>query len=106
MPSSYDVDVQPPSVANSVSDDDKGVDLKELEAAAVTSAREYSASNEDGNKLIHHFVPITSYEGYHRFDPEATWTEEEENKLIKKVDIRIFLWVLVMFFALQLDRGQ
>jgi hypothetical protein len=102
----YDVDVLPPSVANSISDDDKDVDLKELEASPVTPTKEYFASGEDGNKLVHHFVPIATYEGYHRFDPEATWTEEEENKLIKKVDIRIFIWVLVMFFALQLDRGQ
>ncbi|KAL5050908.1 hypothetical protein BDW71DRAFT_194036 [Aspergillus fruticulosus] len=34
--------------------------------------------------------PHESYEGHHRFDPTATWTEEEEKR----------------FFGLQLDRGN
>lgn len=29
--------------------------------------------------------PISEYEGRHRYDPEAAWTEEEEKTLVRKV---------------------
>ncbi|KAF8608046.1 MFS general substrate transporter [Ceratobasidium sp. AG-I] len=57
-------------------------------------------------KLGKYFVPIPEYEGMHRFDPKATWTEAEERSLVRKVDLRIMIWCCVMFFALQLDRGN
>lgn len=31
------------------------------------------------------YEPIPEYEGRHRYDPTAEWTEEEEKKLVKKV---------------------
>ncbi|KFY04926.1 hypothetical protein V491_09233, partial [Pseudogymnoascus sp. VKM F-3775] len=46
------------------------------------------------------------YECRHVFDADLTWTAEEEKKLIRKVDWRICLWACVMFFSLQLDRGN
>ncbi|KAG8740042.1 hypothetical protein FRC10_004800 [Ceratobasidium sp. 414] len=53
-----------------------------------------------------YFVPIPEYEGMHRFDPKATWTEAEERAVVRKIDLRIMIWCCVMFFALQLDRGN
>ncbi|KAL3419118.1 MFS transporter [Phlyctema vagabunda] len=50
--------------------------------------------------------PHDSYEGKHRFDPSATWTEAEERKVIRKTDIYLLSWLCVMFFGLQLDRGN
>ncbi|KAL2200842.1 major facilitator superfamily domain-containing protein [Corynascus similis CBS 632.67] len=47
-----------------------------------------------------------SYECRHVFDPTLTWTEEEEKRVIRKVDFRICTWACVMFFALQVDRGN
>ena len=29
--------------------------------------------------------PIPEYEGRHRYDPEASWSPEEEKKLVRKV---------------------
>lgn len=73
------------------------------------------------------YEPIPEYEGIHRFDPTAEWTAAEEKKLVRKVclsnlidqkfyhhvanlvsqlDYRICSWVCLMFFALQLDRGN
>lgn len=46
----------------------------------------------------------SKYEGRHRFDPAFTWTEEEEKALVRKLDIRIMLFVWVMFIALDLIR--
>lgn len=31
------------------------------------------------------YEPIPEYEGRHRYDPSAEWTEKEEKKLVRKV---------------------
>lgn len=31
------------------------------------------------------YEPIPEYEGKHRYDPSAEWTEAEEKKLVRKV---------------------
>ena len=31
------------------------------------------------------YEPIPEYEGRHRYDPTAEWTEKEEKKLVRKV---------------------
>ncbi|KAK1755606.1 MFS general substrate transporter [Echria macrotheca] len=52
------------------------------------------------------YEPIDSYEGKHRWDPNAEWTEQEERRVVRKLDWKICSWVCLMFFALQLDRGN
>ncbi|KAI9719788.1 MAG: hypothetical protein M1812_003276 [Candelaria pacifica] len=52
------------------------------------------------------YKPIDTYEGKHRYDPEFQWEPKEEKKLVRKLDIKICSWVCLMFFALQLDRGN
>ncbi|KAM0696106.1 hypothetical protein Q7P36_004589 [Cladosporium allicinum] len=53
-----------------------------------------------------HLQPHESYEGAHRWDPEATWTPEEEAKVVRKTDLTLLTWLCLMFFGLQLDRGN
>ncbi|KAM0748405.1 MFS general substrate transporter [Meredithblackwellia eburnea MCA 4105] len=60
----------------------------------------------DDPVLAKYYAPPDNYESKHRFDPKATWTSEEEKKLIRKVDVRVCLFVCVCFAALQLDRGN
>ncbi|KAL6857304.1 MFS general substrate transporter [Trichoderma novae-zelandiae] len=48
----------------------------------------------------------SQYECRHVFDPSLTWTEEEEKRLVRKLDWRVCLWACVMFFGLQVDRGN
>ncbi|KAL1861339.1 hypothetical protein VTK73DRAFT_7140 [Phialemonium thermophilum] len=48
----------------------------------------------------------SQYECRHVFDPEFTWTKEEERQLVRKLDWRVCLWACVMFFSLQVDRGN
>lgn len=36
--------------------------------------------------------PHDSYEGAHRWDPEATWTPEEEAKVVLKTDLTLLSW--------------
>ncbi|KAJ3034586.1 hypothetical protein HDV00_004858 [Rhizophlyctis rosea] len=60
----------------------------------------------DDEDLAEHYQPREDYEGRHRFDPKLQWEPEEERKLIRKIDNRIMAFVCLMFFALQLDRGN
>ncbi len=64
------------------------------------------------------------YECRAQFDPAFTWTEEEEKKLVRRLDWHVCLWAVrtsyssswiylfltsqkcVMFFGLQVDRGN
>ncbi|KAI9643871.1 hypothetical protein NHQ30_007222 [Ciborinia camelliae] len=51
-------------------------------------------------------APHESYEGKHRYDAAAIWTEEEERNVVRKTDLHLLLWICIMFFGLQLDRGN
>ena len=81
-------------------------------AASNTSSETLDSSenpNSDGNGdtgLERYYVPIDSYEGRHRYDPKAKWSEEEERVLVRRLDWRICAWCCLMFFALQLDRSN
>ncbi|KAL1879315.1 hypothetical protein Daus18300_001897 [Diaporthe australafricana] len=48
----------------------------------------------------------SQYECRHVFDPTLTWSEAEEKAIIRKLDWRVCLWACVMFFGLQVDRGN
>ncbi|KAI5459559.1 major facilitator superfamily domain-containing protein [Mariannaea sp. PMI_226] len=55
---------------------------------------------------VRYYKPVETYEGLHRWDPEFEWTEAEEKKLVRKLDWRICSFCCLMFFSLQLDRGN
>ncbi|KAE9979392.1 hypothetical protein EG328_000877 [Venturia inaequalis] len=46
------------------------------------------------------------YECRHVFDADLIWTKEEEKKVVRKLDWRVCTWACVMFFSLQVDRGN
>ncbi|KAJ3033527.1 hypothetical protein HDV00_006084 [Rhizophlyctis rosea] len=60
----------------------------------------------DDEELAEHYQPRDDYEGKHRFDPKMVWEVDEEKRLVRKIDYRIMSFVCLMFFALQLDRGN
>jgi hypothetical protein len=37
--------------------------------------------------------PSDSYEGKHRFDPTASWSEEEEARVVRKTDLKLLPWL-------------
>ncbi|KAM6534793.1 MFS domain-containing protein [Fusarium falciforme] len=60
-----------------------------------------------GRQELHSALPPhDTYEGGHRWDPSATWTPEEEKRAVRKTDLRLLTWLCLMFFGLQLDRGN
>jgi hypothetical protein len=46
------------------------------------------------------------YESREAFDPEIEWTAAEEKSIVRRLDWHVCLWACIMFFALQLDRGN
>lgn len=40
--------------------------------------------------------PHESYEGVHRWDPNATWTAHEEAAVVRKTDLYLLSWVCLM----------
>ncbi|KAJ5766280.1 uncharacterized protein N7511_003896 [Penicillium nucicola] len=69
----------------------------------------YSSKREgtfEASDSPHLFRPIDNYEGLHRWDPDFQWTEQEEKKIVRKIDLRVCTFACVTFFALQLDRGN
>lgn len=52
------------------------------------------------------YIPSEKYENKHAFDPAFRWTKREEAAVRRKIDFKIFLWCLVMFLALDIDRGE
>ncbi|CAK7564628.1 MAG: hypothetical protein SEPTF4163_002523 [Sporothrix epigloea] len=90
------------------------------EAGVHTGSVDYSSS-DDGNQFALEKNPFAdpetaeywrgvyekaNYECRHVFDPSFVWAEEEERKLVRKLDWHVCLWACVMFFGLQVDRGN
>ncbi|PBP22182.1 putative allantoate permease protein [Diplocarpon rosae] len=48
----------------------------------------------------------SQYECRAEFDPTFSWTDEEEKRLVRRLDWRVCLRACVMFFGLQVDRGN
>ncbi|KZT50289.1 putative transporter [Calocera cornea HHB12733] len=88
-----------------VSPVDEKVDVERQSASSSLSNIKDSTSDPnpfDDPDLAPYLAPIAKYEGYHRFDPKAHWTEEEEKRIVRKIDFRIMVWTCIMFGALQL----
>jgi hypothetical protein len=58
---------------------------------------------EELASIVH---PHESYEGLHRYDPSASWSVEEERRVVRKTDMRLLAWLCLMMMMLQLNRGN
>ncbi|KAG7881106.1 hypothetical protein KL905_002028 [Ogataea polymorpha] len=57
-------------------------------------------------EVARQYYPPPTYENYNSFDPYFRWTYDQERKLTRKIDLRILTMVCLLFFALNLDRGN
>jgi len=73
--------VDPASVSTSAT----GSVKEDLDSDAETDVR---GTVFDDSRAAEIYAPGAKYEGAHRFDPNATWTQEEEKKLVRNVRIR------------------
>ncbi|KAE8339139.1 hypothetical protein BDV24DRAFT_153052 [Aspergillus arachidicola] len=93
-----------------VKDDSKqvsaGSSSETLPTAAPKRVKDISEGAFDTTEDPRYYKPIDDYEGIHRWDPDFEWGEQEEKRLIRKIDLRVCTFACVTFFALQLDRGN
>jgi hypothetical protein len=75
---------------------------KKVDPDAIATTR----SVLDDPLLRQYYQPHPQYENLHRFDIDERWTYREEAAVRRKTDLTILLWILVMFFGLNLDRGN
>lgn len=60
----------------------------------------------DNPELAQFYQPGPDYENFHRFDTQERWTFRDEQAVRRKTDYKIFVWILLMFFGLNIDRGN
>ena len=53
-------------------------------------------TTEAEDSLPYHLEPHESYEGRHRWDPEAKWSPQEERYLVRKTDVMLLSWICIM----------
>ncbi|KKY23179.1 putative major facilitator superfamily domain general substrate transporter [Diplodia seriata] len=86
-----------------------GFQFHERDADETDSNSSLSTNPFLDPKVAEHWQAVyekAEYECRDIFDPTYTWTPEEEKKLIRKLDFRVCAWACVMFFGLQVDRGN
>ncbi|CAK7206364.1 hypothetical protein SEUCBS139899_009155 [Sporothrix eucalyptigena] len=113
-------DVVNPRPSTNVEDKETSSSPTPKEAGVFSSSADGSSS-DDGESFALEKNPFSdpdvaaywrnvyenaNYECRHVFDPSFTWSEEEERKLVRKLDWRVCLWACIMFFGLQVDRGN
>jgi hypothetical protein len=54
--------------------------------------------------LAGYYKPHPKWENLSNFDPAFRWTHREEKRLVRKINWKIFAWILVCFLALDIDR--
>jgi hypothetical protein len=79
-------------------------DIQEFDRESAEAEREGAFAIDSGLETFRR--PIEGYEGAHRYDPSFQWSKEDEKKVVWKIDKWVCSWVCLMFFALQLDRGN
>lgn len=83
----------------------------DIEATPRTRISEDANSLKAPAKIGRHELadiipPHASYEGNHRFDPTASWSIEEERRVVRKTDLRLLTWLCLMMFGFVLRRQE
>ncbi|KAK7184990.1 hypothetical protein DPSP01_002817 [Paraphaeosphaeria sporulosa] len=92
---------QVPAIQNTDSDSSQ---ISKQERPTHGSYQDHPFNDRTTAQYWREIYEKAQYEGLHRFDPNYTWTAEEEKKLVRKLDFRITLWAWMMFVSLDLNR--
>ncbi|KAI8806645.1 hypothetical protein BJ742DRAFT_898631 [Cladochytrium replicatum] len=71
----------------------------------MTDSRKSSLFDESAVHLKVDVSAIDSLAKFRNYDPELTWSEEEEHTVIRKWEFLVFPTSCLMFYFLQLDGG-
>ncbi|KAF2234956.1 putative pantothenate transporter [Viridothelium virens] len=103
---------QPVSIAvqpNKADDSDIDARHGKVQSEVVVDEGRFASNPFADPKIAEHYREIyeqAQYECRHVFDPELEWDPAEEKRLVRKLDWHVCLWACIMFFALQVDRGN
>lgn len=86
--------------------DKMDVRTKELSEELVRPTSEDSINVAAVTDLADVVPPHESYEGYEYWDPAFEWSAAEERRVVWKTDLLLLTVLCLMFFGLQLDRGN
>lgn len=103
--------------ANSIASNNTSSSLKKQDNKIITYTESNSSLESDeisknpflDPKVEEYYRDLyedSNYESYRAFDPQFTWSKEEENKVIKKINLRVALTACILFVGLQVDRGN
>jgi hypothetical protein len=56
--------------------------------------------------LFEALLPHEPYEGRHRWDPSAKWTDQEEYRLICKTDLYILSWICLKVLSVSVESSN
>lgn len=79
---------------------------KGIAGTHTTSSSEYGSESSETELLTKYHEPPDSYESKHRWDPKATWTAQEERRLVRRLDWKVTAAACLCFAALNLDRNN
>ncbi|OJJ59265.1 hypothetical protein ASPSYDRAFT_178609 [Aspergillus sydowii CBS 593.65] len=77
-------------------------EVYDLDAVATQPSIWDSANIDEYKELYIH----PKWENWRAFDPSFRWTWREERAVRRKIDLKIMIWVCIMFAALNIDRGN
>jgi len=75
---------------------EKGLGSSPDKSSVGPSVSHISVAEVGREHLSETLAPHESYEGKHRWDPSATWTEAEERRCVRKTDMMLLSWICVM----------
>lgn len=81
---------------------DKSLEVEPKKVSEEPSASQISVARVGRENLSDSLPPHESYEGRHRYDPGATWTKQEERRVVWKTDLYLLTWICVMVWSPEL----
>ena len=83
-----------PEKINATADPAAETDSQRVHGLDSQNSRNHVFSDPVAAEHWRNIYEKAGYENRHRFDPEFTWTAEDERKLVRKVDLRIMAWAV------------